>query len=105
MAPGGAAGPARDDPSLAPPGVQTPRVAPIKAGPPSPADVWRDDRVDRAYGAPQPTLGRRANPRRTAQTRHPRRQAHDPEVRAAHSWTPTAGARAILGDLPSPSRP
>ena len=86
--------PTRDASSLAPRRLQgslavavsnTPRVAPGS----------RDGRGDPVHAVGEQTLGRRADPRRTAQARRQSQQTHDPEVNSGGA-TPRAARAALV---------
>jgi len=103
MATGAAARPTRDAAALAPRRVPRALATQVTPGAGPPAARSGDHRPDPTAGGRQPPLGRGADPWRVGQARHPRGQAHHPDLLAdLPCLTPT---RAILGDVPAQPRP
>src|ERR1017187_3421573 len=81
--------PTRDPSSLAPRRLQG-SLALAESNAPRTAPRHGDGRADPVDGLGEQTLGRREDPRRTAQARRQGQQAHDPEVHAGGAAHQTA---------------
>src|SRR6266508_3586969 len=87
---------------LAPPGVAAVLALEVARATRPPAPERRDPGADRADGARQPLLGRRADPRRAAQARQRRQRARRPAVPSPRTRSVT---EPELADLPAQPPP
>ena len=96
--------PTRDPASLAPRRLQGP-LAVAESNAPGVAPCYGDGHADPIDGVCEQTLGRREDPRRTAQARRQSQQAHDPEVHAGGAARQTARAAVVhVSTKPRPAR-